>query len=404
MPTFHYKARNSSGKLIQGIMGAESENAVAAKLEQMSYLPIEINETTEGRRSGSIFNRFKRVKFYELNTFTRLFHTLQRAGLPILSSLEALKEQSQNNILKDVIEQIIRDIEAGSNLSEAFSRHPQVFSPLYVHMIKSGEVSGRLTEILERLAILGEHEYETRRRISAALRYPIIVVIGMIIAFSIVITAVIPRFAKLYSKYSTDLPIPTLILIWINTALTKYWWLLLIIIIATVYFVRRFVRTEKGRLLWDRLQFKIPIFGELILKMTLSRFARVTGTMLQSGIPVIQIFEHVTESTQNMVIKKTFEKVKKSVSQGKGIHVPMKESQVFPAIVLQMVAAGEETGQLDTLMLRVSDYYDDQIDFTVKNIVSLIEPILISVIGVGILLMALGVFMPSWNLMSIMKR
>ncbi len=389
---------------MQGLLGAESEKAVVVKLEQMGYIPISILLSKTDQAFDVFWDIFQGVKSSELNMFTRLLFTLQRAGLPLLSSLNALREQTLNKRLKDTIEQIAMDIEGGSNLSSALARHPKVFDDLYVSMIRSGEASGKLSEILERLAILGEHDEKVRLRVKSAMKYPVIIVSGIIIGFLALVTLVVPRFQDLYSQFTTALPLPTQILLGINTMVTKFWWLMILSVAGAVFSFKKIIKNAKGMFWWDNVRLKIPIVGPLLLKLIMSRFCRIMGTLLRSGVPILQILDLVAGTVGNVVIVQVMDKVKKSVNEGSGMLEPMKASGMFPVVVTQMVAAGEETGKLDDLLLHVADYYDSEVAYTIDNFVSLIEPILIFVLGIGVLFMALGVFLPMWSLMDLFKK
>lgn len=403
MPSFQYKARDKSGSLMQGVMGADTDEAVAAKLEKMGYLPVLIEEVKTGSFMDTLTSSFRKIKFTDLNMMIRQLYTLQKAGLPLLASLKSVNMQMDNKDLKDVISQVSRDIEAGSTLSAAMERHPHVFNELYVNMVRSGEISGRLPEVLERLATLGEHDEKIRKRIKAAMRYPLIVVIAISLAFTILITMVVPRFAKLYAKFTTELPIPTKILLFIHAAITHYWWAVILGGGITYFGFLHFINTPPGRLWWDDVQLRIPVLGPLTKKMTLSRFCRITGTLMRSGVPILQILELVSRSMGNVIIARTINKIKVSVNEGKGMHEPMVKSGMFPPVVTQMVAVGEDTGQLDELLIHVSEYFDQEVDYTLSNMVSLIEPMLILVLGVAVMFMALGIFMPMWSMMHLFK-
>lgn len=385
-------------------MEAEDENAVAQRLIQLGFTPVSITEVKETSRAAKFSGSSIRVKFSELNMFTRQLATLQKAGLPILLSLNALREQAQNKVFKEVISQIIRDIESGSNLSGALEKYPKVFNNLYLNMVASGEASGRLDQVLERLATLSEHDETIRLRIKSSTRYPMIVVIAMIIGFVILTILVVPRYAKIYAQYTTALPLPTQILLGINYAVTKLWWLLIILGTSVYLLFKQYIKTKIGRITWDSLKLKVPVFGPLVLKLSISRFTRITGTLMRSGIPILKILDIASGSTGNEVVSKAITNIKDNVMEGKGIAEPMKISGLFPPIVTQMVSVGEETGKLDDLLIHVSNYYDEQVDYTINNLTSLIEPILIFVLGLGVLFMALGIFLPMWNLMSIFKK
>jgi len=403
MPIFQYKARDKAGNLTEGTMTAETEAAVVAKLEQMGCLPITLTKSKTDAPGSSLFDKFRPVKLTDINMFTRQLFALQKAGLPLLASLNALAAQITSRKLKDAIQQTSRDIESGTNFSSALQRHPHIFNELYVNMIRAGEVSGRLPEILRRLYILGEHDQLIRMRVKAAVRYPIMVVLSMVIGFTVLVTWIVPKFQDLYDKFDSALPLPTQILLGINVLARHYWWVVLILIVGSAFAVRKYISTEKGLYTWDLYRLKMPIFGPLIVKLIMSRFCRLTGTLMQSGVPILQILDLVSDSVGNLVISKTIDDIKTSVNEGKGMLPPMKESHLFPAVVTQMVAIGEETAKIDELFLHISDYYDSEIDHTIKNLVSLIEPMLIFVLGIGVLFMALGIFMPMWSMMSLFK-
>lgn len=406
MGLFQYKARDKFNKPINGVLSANSIDLVAIKLKSQGFIPISIlpkEEEVTGRAEEKVIVRTK-VPFPEINSFTRQFHTLQKAGIPILSALGALKEQTNNPFFKKVIGQICADIEAGLSLSIALEKYPQIFNKLYTNMVKIGETSGRLSEILERLVVLGEHDERIRMRIKSATRYPTIVISALGLGFIVLTTFVVPRFAKMFGQFSVKLPLPTRILIGTHFIVTKFWWLIIIFGIIGFFVFSRIIRAEKGRFWWDSLKLKVPVFGPMILKLILSRFARITAILLSSGVAILQVLDLASEGAGNVVVSRVIDDIKTSVNQGKGMLAPMKESGIFPPVVIQMVSAGEETGKMSELLTHVADYFDEQVDYIISNMVSLIEPILILVLGCGVLLMALGIFLPMWNMMSLFKR
>ena len=404
MPTYQYKARDKFSKVLSGVMAGESENAVIARLNQLDYVPVSIKEIESSESFLNFFDRFTTIKFSELNMFTRQLATLQKAGLPLLLSLTALKDQTSNIKFKNFIGQIGRDVEAGSSLSAAFEKFPRLFNVLYVNMIASGEASGRLDEILERLSYLGEYEEKTKQRVKAATRYPLIVVIAMLIGFFVLTTLVIPRYAQIYSSFSAQLPLPTQILLGIHYCLTHFWWLVILFVIGLSVGFRSFIHTTQGRWMWDNFKLKVPIFGPLMLKLAMSRFTRVTGTLMRSGLPLLKILDIASKSTGNVVVARAIEQIKNNITEGKGMTEPMKISGLFPPVVTQMVAVGEETGKLDQLLIHVSSYYDEEVEYMISNLTSLIEPLLIVFLGCCVLFMALGIFLPMWNLMSLFRK
>jgi len=404
MATYQYKARDKFGKSINGLMDAESEGQIASKLREMRYVPVSIKPAQESSGLSSFMNRFRRIRLFEVNMFTEQLAVLQKAGVPILLSLKTINEGTINKNLKDIIGQVSRDIEAGANLSSALAKHPAVFKPLYVNMIKTAEASGTLGQVLERLVALGEYEEKFRLRIKAATRYPILVVIAIIIGFLILTTLVIPRFTKIYSQFSAAWPLPTRMLIWLNLAITRYWWVMIIAGGACILAFQKFINTEKGRILWDNFKLKVPVFGPLELKLIMSRFTRIMGTLMKSGVGLFEILDLSSDGVGNVIVFRTIENIKKSVSEGKGLSEPMRISGIFPPIVVQMISVGEQTGKLDDLLMHVSDYYDAQVEYTVSNLTALIEPFLICILGCAVLFMALGIFLPMWNLMNLFRR
>jgi len=403
MLAYSYRARDKAGQLISGTIKADSESAVLARLKQVGSIPVVIKEVKESWKIPELF-KYRRIKSADLNMFTRELFSLLRAGLPIISALEAIKEQSTNPMLGKVVNDIIQDIHGGERISEALQKHPYIFNTLYVNMIRAGEVTGRLDEILERLLSIGEYEEKNRLRINSAMRYPLIIFSTMIVGFLILTNLIIPRFAKLYAQFKATLPLPTRVILGINYVTTRYWWFLIIIGVGTVYLFKKFINTKRGRLWWDSLKLKTPIFGPLILKMIMSRFSRITSVMMRSGVPILSVLSIASGSTGNVVVAATVDNIRKSVNEGKGMSAPMRASGVFPAPVVRMVAVGEETGKIDELLYKISDYYDMQVDYTISNMVVLIEPLLIFVMGFMVLLMALGMFLPMWNIMRLFQR
>ncbi|MDD5237136.1 MAG: type II secretion system F family protein, partial [Candidatus Omnitrophica bacterium] len=376
MPSYTYKARDKFGKLLTATVTAATEQAVSNQLKQSGAVLISLEEKKEIKSVGK-FYFFNRVKSAELNMFTRLFYTLEKAGLPIIEALNGITEQTTSKVLKNAIGGIAKDIESGTMISAAFEKYPQIFHPLYINMLKAGEASGTIDENLERLAILGENEERTNMRIKSATRYPIIVISTMVLAFIFLTNFIMPRFAKLYGQFKVQLPLPTRTLLALNVITTKYWWLALIVMAVLFFVLKKIISTKAGRYWWDGLKLKVPVFGPLVLRLSMSRFARITGTLMRSGIPILSILDLTKDSAGNAVIAKTISEIRNSVNEGKGMVEPMKASGMFPPVVVQLVAAGEEVGKIDELLLHVADYYDQQVDFTINNLITLIEPILI---------------------------
>ncbi|MBU1912600.1 MAG: type II secretion system F family protein [Candidatus Omnitrophica bacterium] len=404
MANFKYKIRDKHGRASTGFMEGESRESVAGHFKQMGYMPIMIEEAKPGIGNFNPFQRFfNRVSQEELIVFTRQLMTLQAAGVAILVSLGSITEQIVNPYFKRVIEEIASDIESGKSFSDSISRFPSVFSDIYVNMIRSGEAAGILDDALDRLATLMEHEQEMSMRVKQATRYPLLVIIVISMAFPLLIMFVLPKFSALFARFNTELPLPTKILLGVHFMLSHYWPFIIAGIIAVIIGFRRFIKTSSGRYAWDGAKLKIPIFGQLFLKISLSRFSRMTALLLASGIPILNTLEIIKNSLGNMVIADSIDNIISGIGEGKGIAEPMKLTGLFPGIVVQMVKIGEETGKINELLLKVSDYYDSQVDYTIKNLTVLIEPILIFVLGMMVLVMALAIFMPMWNLLSVFR-
>ncbi len=347
--------------------------------------------------------RFVRVGLSELIVFTRQFSTLFGAGVPIGVILERLSEQSVNIKLKDALSIIKNDVNGGMSLSEAFSKHKDVFSGLYVNMLKVGEESGTLDIVLDRLANILETELDTKNKIKTATRYPKMVISAIVIAFTIIITFVIPKFVSLFSHFGAKLPLPTRILIGINYIFHHYWWIVLLGIIGVVFAYKKYRKTEQGRYQTDKYVLKVPIIGPLVHKIYVSRMIRILGLLYKSGINIIDSLDIISNVTGNVIAKQAVDEIKKDVEGGATIYMPFSKSSFFPNVVSDMVAVGEETGRLDEMLFKAADYYDEEINYTIKNLSSAIEPILLVFIAGMVLILALGVFLPMWNMINVVR-
>ncbi len=401
--TYRYKARDRYGRAVGGQMIAASDAEVASSLKAKGLTPFSIEEI-EDKSSGSFWDRFRKFKQSDVVAFTRELYTLTKAGLTLLASLEVIGEQDRNPVLKKIVEGLIQSIRGGASISDSLQRYPKIFSPLYVNMIRAGEVSGRLEQILERLIFIGESEEKLQMRVKAALRYPAIVLSALVLAFLFLTNFIIPRFAKLFTQAGVELPLPTRLLLWMHDAVTKYGWITAIILITAGVLLARFLKTPRGQLWRDRLVLKLPVFGSLIIKSEMSRFARIMALLIQSGIPALRALEIAAGSSDNKVVVAAIDKIRVSVTEGTSMNEPMKTSGIFPPSVVRMVRVGEETGKIDELLLKVSEYYDMQVDYTVTNLMVLIEPMLIVVLGGMVFVLALGMFLPMWNMIKVFKQ
>ena len=403
MAVFEYKARDRSGRLLNGVFESSSREAVADQLEAQGCWPVAITEKDDNVLTGDFLARFRTVTDDDRLFFTRQLHSLLSAGVPFSGSFQALISQTDNPRLKSLLEQVRRDVEGGLSFSQALEKHSNVFDGLYISMIGAGEQAGVLDVILERLVQLGEHEQDTRRRIKAATRYPKIVIGGMVIAFVILMVFVVPTFAKMYSTAKVPLPLPTRIMIGMNNLFMGYWWAMIAAVAGGWYAVKRMLATPIGRERWDGWKLHMPLFGSIFLKSALSRFALIFAILSRSGLPVLQILDVVAKTVGNTVLAKLIVGISDAVKKGSNLSDPMREAKLFPPVVLQMVSVGEETGQLDQMLAKVSQYYDREVDYSLKTLSSALEPILLLVIGTMVLFLALAIFMPWWGMMDVFK-
>jgi type II secretory pathway component PulF len=369
---------------------------------------VDIEEQAEKKGTGPSYagwlERFHRVKAEELMYFSRQLALVISAGVPLLSALRVMASQTTNEILRDAISAVAETIEGGASLSEAMSNHPRIFSPLYISMIRAGEASGALDVTLKRLAELGEYERENRARVQAATRYPKMVGGALVIAFFVVVYFVIPNFAKLFRQMGADLPLPTRLMIALNDWLVQHWQLSLLLLGSIVGFTVWWLQTETGRFWFDRVKVTVPIFGPLMAKFVLSRFSKVFATLNSSGLPILVTLELSADTIGNIYYAEFVHKVREQVKQGQDVSGSLGRTGIFPPLLVQMVAVGEASGSLDEVLDKVSDYYDQDIDYAIKRLSTLLEPLLLCVLAGFVLFMALAVFLPMWDMASVMTR
>lgn len=342
-----------------------------------------------------------RVKLRDLNIFFRQLAVLIGAGVPLIESLIATESQVVNEGFKRIIQQIEADIGSGQTFSQALAKWPQIFTELVVAMVEAGERSGSLENVLNKITVYYEKEIQFQQKLQAALRYPLLVVIALSIAFIVVITFVIPQFSKIYGSLKADLPWPTRLLIGLNYLVRSYWWLGCAAIASAFYGIKTYISTVKGREQWDQLWLRSPVFGVLIAKASLSRFFRMLATMIGSGIPIVASLETTARTADNVIISQSIIRLRDRVLAGSGLAGPMGEEKIFPATAVQMVAVGEKAGTLDTMLVKTADYFDEETDYMISNLMSLLEPFIILFLGIMVLTLALGIFLPMWNLMGV---
>jgi len=400
---FAFKGRNGRGELVEGIVDAASSDAVAAQLMAGGVVPVSIEPTSEAVSVASGGNWLqallaKPVTQEDALTLTRQFYTLQKAGVPILRSLAGLEASTTHPGIVSLLQDVRASLDQGRELATAFARHPAVFSPFYVAMTRVGELTGRLTEVFLRLSQHLEFELDIRARIKQALRYPVMVLIAMAIALVVINLFVLPKFADVFAHFKSELPLMTRILLGFSGWTVKWWPLVLAVGIGVVLAWRNWIATSHGRYTWDRFKLRLPIAGDIVLKATLARFARSFALANSSGVPISQAMTVVAQTVDNAYIGARIEQMRDGVERGESMSRCATATGVFTPIVLQMIAVGEETGELDTLMTEIAQMYERETDYAIKGLSAAIEPILLAVIGALVLVLALGVFLPLWNL------
>ena len=402
MPFFRYKGRNVRGELVRGRLEGSDSGAIAEQLLNVGITPVDI-ERSAGAEAPEAPEWLKRltapkVGLLEVMLFSRQMHTLLKAGVPIMRALAGLEESATNPTLVAVIRDLRTSLDAGRELSAAMRRHPEVFSAFYVSLVHVGELTGGLDTVFLRLYQHLEFEKEIRERIRAALRYPTFVILAMAGALIVVNLFVIPAFAKVFASFHAALPFMTRVLIGFSNFMVAEWPVLLAVVVLAIVLARSYVRTADGRYRWDRYKLRLPIAGKIILKATLARFARTFSLALQSGVPAVQALSTVAQVVENDFLAQRISQMRDGVERGESVLRTAAATGVFTPVVLQMIAVGDETGELDSLLREVAELYERDVEYEVRTLSAQIEPILLVVLGVMVLILALGVFLPMWDL------
>ena len=402
MPQFSFRGRNARGELITGTLEGADAGVIADQLFNTGITPVDIRSSqrllpAEVPQWWKSLNR-RRTSLLELMLFSRQMHTLLKAGVPILRALAGLQESATNPALAEVIQDLRVSLDSGRELSSAMRKHPEVFSFFYVSLVRVGELTGQLENVFLRLYNHLDFERQIRDSIKAAVRYPIFVLIAMAVAIIIVNIFVIPAFAKVYAGFKAELPFLTKMLIGFSNFMVETWPLQLAALIGLVFAFRAWIATRGGKYRWDRVKLRIPIAGKIILKATLARFARSLALALQSGVPVVQALSTVAQVVDNDFIGQRIDQMRDGVERGESVLRTAVAAGVFTPVVLQMIAVGDETGELDALMREVADLYERDVEYEVRTLSQQVEPILIVGLGALVLVLALGVFLPIWDL------
>jgi type IV pilus assembly protein PilC len=401
--TYNYKVRDRGGSLVSGSLVADSESLVIARLREMGYVPLSVDKQKTDGLKMEISLRPGHVKMKDLAIFSRQFATMVNSGLPILRALAILGEQTESKPLSNALIQVRSDVEQGSSLSMAMARFPKAFNDLFIAMVKAGEAGGVLDTVLLKLADNIEKEVSLRRRIKSAMTYPVVVVCMVSMIMAAMLLFVVPQFKDIYKQLGGKLPLPTLVLIGFSDAMKHYWYMFIAAAVGGVIALKRYRKTEKGRIRTDKAMLRMPVFGPLFQKTALSRFASTLAMLLKAGVPILQGLDIVTDTVNNRVIGAAVTDVQDSVREGETMARPLAKHPVFPPMVVQMLAVGEETGGVDTMLEKVADFYDDEVTATVDSLTSLIEPLLIAFVGGAVGAAVIALYMPMFNVINLIK-
>jgi len=402
VPTFAYKARNEGGNLVEGTLEGVASGSVADALFGQGLIPVEIRETkSRAAKTSSGWNAplfRQKVGHIDLLLFSRQIHTLLKSGVPIMRALSGLQDAAINPEMKRVIGEVRESLESGRELSQALARHPRVFSPFYLSMVRVGEATGLLEEIFYRLFEHLEFERYMREQVKSALRYPMFVVLAMAVAIVVVNIFVIPAFAKVFAGFGAELPFMTRLLLGFSNFMVEYWPVMLGGVMLAVAAFRAWVGTAAGRYAWDRMSLNIPIAGKILHKAALSRFSRSFSLGMRSGVPVMQALSNSAHTVDNSYVQRCVEGMRENVERGESLLRAAIGAGIFTPVVLQMVAVGEESGAVDDMMNEIGDMYRQEVEYELKTLGQQIEPILIVLLGIMVLILALGIFLPMWDL------
>jgi len=404
MGKFTYKARDEKGSLVTGIIEGDNRRAAYAQIDALGLFPVAVSEAREEIFSIENFlTALKPVRYDDIIFFTRQLQTVIRAGIPILSGLRAIEEQTSNVKLRGAIKEMVQDIDKGASLSDAMMKQKKLFPDLYTSMVKAGEIGGSLEEVLERLATLLEFQLKTKEMLKSAIRYPIFVVTTLLIAFLVLINFVVPRFAVLFRGAKMDLPLPTRMLLLTNDIFQNYAIYLGISIFILIGGFLLYKRTDAGTLEIDRLKLRAPLIGPIILKICMSRFANMFENLIKVGIPVVRTLEVVSRTVGNEYIAQKIIEISGKIERGLGISRPLREAEIFPPLIIHLISTGEQTGSLEDMLKEVSTHYDREITYSINRLSTWIEPLLTAGLSLMVLFLALAIFLPWWNMMGALR-
>jgi type IV pilus assembly protein PilC len=403
--TYLYKVRDKQGKVLEGSLEADSTTLVANKLRQMGYVPLAIDKKAGGglKKDLTIPGFGNKVKLKDLAVFNRQFATMINSGLSLLRSLNILAEQTESKVLAGVITEVRQDVEKGSSLSQAMARHPKCFNRLYIAMVRAGETGGVLDQTLLQLADTLEKQVELKHKVKSAMTYPVAVLALVLMIVAGMLLFIVPMFKDLYAELGGTLPFPTRILLLVSSVMVKAFPIFIVLMAVSIFVFKKWIETDKGRAIFDAFKLKVPVFGKLVHKTALTRFSRTLASLLRSGVPILESLEITADTVGNTVAAKAVKDVQEGVKQGEPIAKRMAEHAIFPPMVVQMLAVGEETGAVDTMLDKMGEFYEQEVEATVAALTSLLEPALIVVLGGAVGGMVVSLYMPMFNIIKLIK-
>jgi len=409
MPQFKYAGKSTQGGPQKGVIEAASAQAAAQALLSQNIVPLTIVESkkrsAENEGDGFDITRLfqQKVGLDEMIIFSRQMYSLLKAGIPIIRAIKGLSENASHKRFQEILKDIADQLEQGRSLSSSMAKYEKVFTRLTISVVVVGENTGKLDDVFLQLALYFEREQETRKRIKSALRYPTFVLIALAIAMFILNLFVVPVFTQMFERFDTELPIMTRVLIGTSNFFVNYWWLLIFVIVGGIFAVKQYVNSTNGRLKWDKFKLKLPVVGSIIERSLLSRYSRSFSMILRAGVPLTAGLSLTADAVDNAHMQKRIKEMRQGIEKGESLLRVSKNSELFSTLVLQMIAVGEETGRLEPLLEESADYYEREVDFDLKSLTAKIEPILIGFVAVMVLILALGIFTPMWNMMSAVK-
>ena len=399
MPLFEYTARNAAnGQIQKGQVDLKSKEEVSAYLRKNRLILVSVREAPTKITLGS-FHKGK-VKTRDIVIFTRQFATMINAGLPLVQSLSILASQTENKTLQEVTRAVVHDVEAGNTLADAFRKHPQAFSDLYVNMVAAGEAGGILDTILIRLATFLEKSDALIRKVKGAMVYPVVIMSVAVIAIAVLLIFVIPTFQSMFASVNLELPLPTRVVIGMSQLLIGYWWAIIGAFVGLFFSFKRYYATSSGKLQIDGMMLKAPVLGDILRKSAVSRFTRTLGTLISSGVSILDGLEITAKTAGNMVIHNAVMESRHSIAGGETIAAPLEKSKVFPPMVISMIAVGEQTGGLDEMLSKIADFYDEEVDAAVSGLLALMEPVMIVFLGVVVGGMVVAMYLPIFDMIN----